>query len=413
MDQTIKKVSVAQLRPGMFIHDLNCGWMDHPFLTNKFEIKEMELIRRIGELGIKEVYIDTSKGADVCDAPTQEEVQSALQQRMERVSAPPPAAAPKVTVREERSYAERVEREASKVVTSVMNDIRLGKQIEVERVSHVVDSMVSSIFRNPHAMMSLGRIREMDKYTFEHSVSVGVLMISFARELGLEREVIQEIGVGALLHDIGKIRTPDHILNKPGKLTDEEFTIMRQHVVLSREILEQSSGVSPTAIAVAAQHHERYDGTGYPNRLKGDEISVYGQMAAIVDVYDAISADRCYRKGEEPTAVLRKMLEWSKFHFNEALVHQFIRCVGIYPVGSLVKLESGRLAVVMEPGEKGPLFPVVRVVYDTTKGRFITPRDIDLSHPTARSGDDRILGCESPERWGIKPHVFMESATPS
>lgn len=409
MDQAIKKVSVAQLRPGMFIHDLNCGWMDHPFLTNRFEIKDQAIIHRIGELGIKEVYIDTSKGVDICDAPTREQVQAALQQRMEQVSAAP-AAAPKVSVREEHSYAERIEREASKVVTNVMNDIRLGKQIEVERVSHVVDNMVSSILRNPHAMMSLGRIREMDRYTFEHSVSVGVLMISFAKELGLERDVIQEIGIGALLHDIGKIKTPDHILNKPGKLTDEEFAIMRQHVVLSRELLEQSSGVSATAIAVAAQHHERFDGTGYPNRLKGDEISLYGQMAAIVDVYDAISADRCYRKGEEPTAVLRKMLEWSKFHFNEALVHQFIRCVGIYPVGSLVKLESGRLAVVLEPGENGPLFPVVRVVYDTNKGRFITPRDIDLSNPTARTGTDRILHCESPDRWGIKPHVFMESA---
>lgn len=410
MEQNIKKVNVGQLRPGMYVHDLNCGWMDHPFLSNRFKINDLDTIKRITEMGVKELYIDTGKGADVGSAQTREEVIADLQQRLQRVGAQPSAdGAPKVSAREERVYAERVEREASRLVTNIMQDVRLGKQIEAERVNHVVDGMVSSIFRNPHALMSLGRIREMDKYTFEHSVSVGVLMISFAKELGLERSVIQEIGVGALLHDIGKIKTPDNILNKPGKLTDDEFAIMRQHVVYSREVLEQTKGISPTALAVAAQHHERYDGSGYPLKLKGDEISRYGQMAAIVDVYDAISADRCYRKGEEPTIVLRKLLEWSKFHFNEALVHQFIRCVGIYPVGTLVRLESGRLAIVLEEGEKGPLFPQVRVVYDANKRQFITPRDIDLSNPTARSGDDRIVNCESAEKYGIKIPVFMDS----
>lgn len=410
MTPSIKKVAVRQLRPGMYVHDLNCGWMDHPFLANSFMIKDLETIQRISAMGLQEVYIDTGKGDDVSTAMTREEVLADLQRRLQRVSAEPSVGeVPQTSVREERINAERVEREASRLVSNIMQDVRLGKQVEMERVSQVVDGMVSSIFRNSHALMSLGRIRQMDKYTFEHSVSVGVLMLSFAKELGLEQSVIHEIGIGALLHDIGKIKTPDNILNKPGKLTDEEFAIMRQHVVFSREVLEQTDGISPTSLAVAAQHHERYDGSGYPLRLKGDEISPYGQMAAIVDVYDAISADRCYRKGEEPTIVLRKLLEWSKFHFNERLVHQFIRCVGIYPVGTLVRLESGRLGIVLEPGEKGPLYPTVRVVYDTNKRQFITPRDIDLSNPTARSGDDRIVNCESAEKYGIKIPVFMDS----
>ncbi len=410
MERPIKKVAVGQLRPGMYIHDLNCGWMEHPFLSNNFRIKDLDTIQCIAAMGIREVYIDTGKGDDVNPAPTREAVLADLQQRLQRVgTAPSRKTAPRLSVREERINAARVEREASRLVTNIMQDVRLGKQIEVERVSHVVDGMVSSIFRNPHALMSLGRIRQMDRYTFEHSVSVGVLMMSFARELGLERSVMQEIGVGALLHDIGKIKTPDPILNKRGKLSDDEFAIMRQHVVYSRELLEQTGGISATALAVAAQHHERYDGSGYPLKLKGDEISPYGQMAAIVDVYDAISADRCYRKGEEPTSVLRRLLEWSQFHFNENLVHQFIRCVGIYPVGTLVRLESGRLAIVLEPGEKGPLFPLVRVIYDTHRRQFITPRDIDLSNPTARSGDDRISNCESAEKYGIKVPVFMDS----
>lgn len=411
MEHTIKKIAIGQLRPGMYVHDLNCGWMDHPFIANKFLINNLDTIKRIASLGIRELYIDTTKGTDVSDAPAREEVQAELQQRLERVGRGSSGGSDTaVSVREERAYAASVQHDASRLVTDIMHDVRLGKQIEVERVGHVVNNMVSSIFRNPHALLSLGRIRQMDRYTFEHSIGVAVLMISFARELGLERSVIQEIGVGALLHDIGKLKVPDHILNKPGRLTDDEFVIMRRHVEYSRELLEQTGEVSATAIAVAAQHHERYDGSGYPNKLSGDAISTYGQMAAIVDVYDAISADRCYHKGEPPTMVLRRILEWSKFHFNQPLVHQFIRCVGIYPVGSLVRLESGRLAIVMEPGEKGPLYPVVRVVYDTNRNRFIDTHDIDLSNPTARSGDDRIVGAESPERWNIKVDVVMESA---
>lgn len=405
MAHEIKRVGIDQLRPGMYVHDLNCGWLDHPFVTNRFKIGDQEAINKIRALGVKELYIDTSRGMDVSDAPAREQIQAELQRHLERVGERPSAAAHSASVHEERDYAADVQREASRVVTTLMQDVRLGKQIETERVNHVVDNMVSSIFRNPHALLSLGRIRRMDRYTFEHSVSVGALMISFAKELQLERAVIQEIGVGALLHDIGKLQVPDHILNKPGRLTDDEFVIMRRHVEYSRELLEQTGEVSPTAIAVAAQHHERYDGSGYPDKLRGGEISPYGQMAAIADVYDAISADRCYHKGEPPTTVLRRLLEWSKFHFSERLVHQFIRCVGIYPVGTLVRLESGRLGVVMEPGEHDPLHPVVRVVYDAHKGCYIMTRDIDLAH----GSDDRIVGPEAPERWGIKVDVIMDS----
>lgn len=410
MTETVKKITIAQLRAGMYVHDLNCGWLDHPFATNRFDIKNDETVRRIAALGIRELYIDTARGLDVAEAPTRSEVTAALQQTLTHIGQQEKEAPPRISVREERAYAKKIEREANQLVTNLMADVRLGKQIEVERVGHVVDHMVSSIFRNSHALMSLGRIRQMDRYTFEHSVGVSVLLISFAKELGLERDDIQEIGVGALLHDIGKTLTPPEILNKPGKLTEEEFAIMRGHVTHSRDILEKTAGITDISILTAAQHHERYDGSGYPQRLKGDAISRYGQMSSIVDVYDAISADRCYHRGMEPTAALRKMLEWSKFHFNEALVHQFIRCVGIYPVGTLVRLESGRLAVVLEPGEKGPLYPVVRVVYDSEKHRFLTPRDIDLSHPSAKTGDDRIVNYEAPEKWGIRSQIFMDSA---
>jgi HD-GYP domain-containing protein (c-di-GMP phosphodiesterase class II) len=203
------------------------------------------------------------------------------------------------------------------------------------------------------------------------------------------------------------MRTPDAILNKPGKLTDEEFAIMRHHVVASREILEITPHISQTALHVAAQHHERHDGSGYPNRLKGEEIAPLGRMAAIVDVYDAITSDRVYHKGMPPTEALRKLLEWSRFHFDPELVHAFVRVVGIYPVGTLVRLESGRLAVVVEQRESNLLQPLVRVMFDAKRNHYLKPEDVDLSRPLGKGGADRILGHESPEKWQIDPMKFL------
>ena len=403
----IKKIPIQQLTTGMYVHDLNCGWMDHDFITSHFLVQDESLIERITRQGIKELYIDTDKGVDTYKAKSHQEVQRELQQQLDQVLETPAATERKLPAEAELSTARLVQQEASKLVVDIMEDVRLGKQIEVERVHGTVEKMVSSIFRNKDALLSLGRIRRMDQYTFEHSLSVTVLMLAFARELGLERSVIDEIGVGALLHDIGKIKIPPRILNKPGRLDDSEFKIVKSHVVLSREILKQTPGISPTALAVAAEHHERYDGSGYPDGLKGDEISHAGQMAAIVDVYDAICADRCYHKGQLPTQVLQRMLEWSKFHFNEELVHAFIRCVGIYPVGTLVHLESGRLALVIESGDKGPLYPVVRVIYDTNKQCYIVPCDLDLSHPGIKTGSDRILHSEPAGKWKIPLEKFL------
>jgi len=281
-----------------------------------------------------------------------------------------------------------------------MRDARLGLPITLDQARNTIGEMVGSIFRNQNALLALGRIRHRDRYTFEHSVNVAVLMVSFARELGMEPSVIEEIGIGALLHDIGKTQVPDAILNKPGRLSDDEFAIMRSHVVHSRDILAAIPGFSPMALAVAAEHHERFDATGYPDGKGGESISVYGRMAAIVDVYDAITADRVYHNGMEPHQALRKLLEWSRFHLDPDLVRHFIRCVGIYPVGSLVRLESNRLGVVLENGREGHKAPIVRVVMDARWRRFLPVEDLDLSRKV-RGRQDRILGIEDPSQWGI------------
>jgi putative nucleotidyltransferase with HDIG domain len=289
-----------------------------------------------------------------------------------------------------------------------MEDIKLGKQLEMEKVDHVVGKMVDSIFRNEDALISLGRIKTVSEYTYFHSVSVGTLMITFAKHLGFDYELVKEIGMGGLLHDIGKVNVPVEILTKPGRLFEDELIKIKEHVEHGRVILEQIPEIDETSIYIAVHHHERLDGTGYPNSLKGDQISIFGQMAAIVDIYDAITSDRCYRKGILPTIALRKLLEWSEFHFNKELVQQFVRCMGIYPVGTLVRLSNALLGVVLNHDEKNLLYPLIRVVYSTKEERYIKPFDIDLSKQLRKGGTYKIISCESPDKWKIKPEMYLE-----
>jgi putative nucleotidyltransferase with HDIG domain len=314
----------------------------------------------------------------------------------------------RVAIIDEMPKAKRVKNEAKKAITEIMGDIKMGKQVEVEKAEHVVELMVDSVFRNVDALTSLSRIKDQDSYLFMHSVNVCVLMISFCRFLGIERETINKVGIGALLHDIGKTNLPLDLLNKADKLTEEEFAVIQKHSELGRDMLLQNPKIPEEAVNVAYQHHERYDGTGYPNGLKGDKVSQFGQMASIVDVYDAITSDRVYHKGMEPAEAIRKIFEWSKHHFKEELCNFFIKCVGIYPVGTLVRLESGLLAVVVEPGKASLIQPVVRAVYDVVKEAYIHPKDFDLSRPGAASERNRIVGYENPAKHGIKPLDFLD-----
>ncbi len=403
----IKKISIQQLKPGMFIHDINCVWMEHPFLVGALKIKNDKTIEKIAGLGVREVYIDTLKGLDVIDAPTETEVNAEIEHKMLAMVQQVKPITTTSTLNEELKRSRKVYSEANKIISNIMHDVRIGKQVEVERIDPVVEKMANSILRNKDALLSLCRIKNKDDYTFLHSVSVGALLISFAHALDFKRDVIKLLGVGGMLHDIGKTKVPNEILNKPGALTEEEFVIMKSHVVHGCSILRKSPGIAQVSFDVASQHHERFDGSGYPLGLKNSEMSVYGQMAAIVDVYDAITADRCYHKGMEPTVAIRKMFEWSKFHFNPKLLRTFIRIVGIYPVGTLVMLESGKIGVVIEQSETDMTRPLVRIIFDAKKNYFIAPKDIDLAKPLGQGGGDRIINYESSAKWNIDPNKFM------
>lgn len=405
---TVKKIEVAELKPGMYVADLGAGWMDHPFLRNDFAVSDTTVIEKIVDAGIREVYIDTTRGLDVGHAPTREEVEAKLNEQMKQV-----AAESKVVVhaafREESARAIKVRDEANRITHDILNDVRLGKQVAVEKVEPVVQEMTESILRNGNALVSLCRVKDKDDYTFLHSVSVCALLVSFCRTLGISTQEIHLIGIGGLLHDIGKMKVPNGILNKPGKLTDNEFLQMKNHVVASMEVLSETPGIHRDSILVAHQHHERHDGSGYPLGLKGDEVSRIGQMAAVCDVYDALTSNRCYHKGMAPHEALRKILEWSKYHFKPEIAQQFIRAIGIYPVGTLVMLESGRIGIVHDQNEGGSLLqPVVRAIFDSKKQIYITPVDIDLSKPLGHGGGEKIVSHETPEKWGIDLGRFLQ-----
>jgi len=242
------------------------------------------------------------------------------------------------------------------------------------------------------------KLLDVEDGIYMHSVAVCALMVSLARQLGLDDEQVREAGLAGLLHDVGKMMIPLSILNKPGKLTDAEFDAVKSHPVEGHKMLLKGSGIREVALDVCLHHHEKVDGSGYPERLKDAQISLYAKMGAVCDVYDAITSNRPYKKGWEPAESLRKMAEWSKGHFDTAIFHAFVKSVGIYPIGSLVRLESDRLGVIIEQTEKSLLTPVVKVFFSIKSNGRIPPEIVDLSKPASR---DKIVSHEDPAQWDI------------
>lgn len=404
IDNHIKKIRVDQLRPGMYVHDLNCSWMDHPFVANRFEVRDYKRIDEIRALGVHELYIDIRKGLAIEPATTLAMEREASVHDLEALVDHGVELPSRVPLAEEIERARQLRKQATAMVRGLMTDLRMGKQIEMERVSPLVVDLADSVLRNPDALLPLVRLKSHDTYTFEHSVATCALMVSFARAMGLERTTIQEIATGALLHDVGKTMVDERIINKPGKLNDAEFDAIKHHVAHGIRILRDTSGISSLAIAVAGEHHERYDGSGYPDRLQGGQISQFGRMGAIVDVYDALTSNRAYRQAMSPTATLGRLLEWSKDQFDPALVQAFIRTLGIYPTGSLVKLASGRLAVVVEQHAEKSTRPRVKVIFHAGQQCYLPPEELDLAQAHCQ---DQIVGHENFSDWRIDPARWL------
>ncbi len=397
----IRKIQTSELKIGMYIHDLGRNWVDHPFIISSFFVKDRKHIRKIVSASIGNVYIDTDKGMDVEDHATSQDFDGALQDKAESIVEKTDST--RVSVASEWDRAKSLRLEATSAIRNLMEDARLGKLVEVASLHPLAERIVQSAFRNHHALAGVSRIKTKDQYTFMHSVSVAGLLVAFAKTQGFSEEELHQVAIGGMLHDIGKIMVPAEVLNKPGSLEPEEFEIMKDHVSHSRDIFAAgTTGITQTATDISLLHHERIDGSGYPLGLSGELISVIGRMSAIVDVYDALTSVRVYKSAWEPSVALKKLSEWTPDHFDGHLVQRFVKCLGIYPVGSLVQLESGLVGIVMDLGED-MLRPILRVIYNAKKERYEKVRDLDL----AKARTDRVVKAVSPAKFKVNIADFL------
>lgn len=398
----IKQISTEQLRVGMYVHKLCCSWLTTPFWQSSFPVDEQQTIAKIAASGVKQLWIDTGKGRDVA-------AQAAPPVAVATLSATPPSPEPapfRFAPAAPSPMAQELHRAASLLdksrvaVLSMFQDARMGRAVDLDSAMPLVDEIAGSVMRNAGALIGLARLKTADNYTYMHSVAVCALMVALARQLGLDDAVTRELGLAGLLHDVGKMTLPAAILNKPGKLTVEEFDIVKQHPVAGHALLQATGGIGAIALEVCLHHHEKFDGSGYPHGLQGQDISLYARMGAVCDVYDAVTSNRPYKAGWGPAESLRRMAEWSRGgHFDEKVFAAFVKCLGIYPVGTLVRLRSGRLGVVTEQPLQGSLLqPKVKVFFSTKSQTYIAPVLLDLAQPGA---GDAIVGCEEAAAWGL------------
>lgn len=339
-------------------------------LTTPGHIKNIKVIGNLRSRGVESLLIDTSKTLTF----------DADNNIIGRIKQTPSPASNKSPVILEINKAKKLFNQSKEIQRQVFSDAQQGRNINLTPVIEITNKTIDTVFKNADALACVINIRKKDEYLLEHSVSVSVLMTIFARFLKIDKKIIQLLSVGAFLHDVGKINIPDSILNKPGKLTEAEFTVMKSHVNHSIKIIESTPGISELSLEVAALHHEKLDGTGYPYNIPKEKITKYGRMIAICDIFDALTANRCYKEGYshiKAFSILRSLAQ--KEHLDPRLVDLFIKCMGIYPVGSLVELSSNKLAIVESRNDGDPINPNVRSFYNSLDGRYVMAEDINLS----------------------------------
>lgn len=395
----LKKIRVEDTRLGMYLQEICGSWMEHPFWKKSFKLTDPKDLQTLRTCGVQELWIDTNKGLDVegnVVSTTKEEEEQKIQAALKQAASENLNPVKRVSLHQEVQRARAILAEGKTAVTSMFGEIRMGNAINVSDVGPLVDEISNSIARNPEAFLNLARLKNVDDYTYLHSVAVSGLMIALGKVLGLNEKDLKDAGVAGLMHDVGKALIPNEILNKPGKLTDEEFAIIKDHPRKGWEVLNVAKGANNMALDVCLHHHERVDGTGYPERISGEKLTLFARMGAVCDVYDALTSNRCYKNGWEPAETIRKMAEWQEGHFDKTVFHAFVKTIGIYPSGTLVRLKSGRLAIVVEQSDKSLLTPVVKSFFSTKSNEPFPPELIDLS-----KSQESIVSEEDPAKWGF------------
>lgn len=389
-----KEVPVEKLEFGVFISELDRPWTETPFMYQGFILsneKQLEALKKY----CKKVYIDLDKGPDL---PDRSQLQSG---ELGGPSKPPAPLGPSVlttiknkvayteqsTVDEELPVARSAQHQTEVVLKDIMSNVEAGKALDAPRVQEAVTSMTDSVVRNPDAMMLLAKLKQKGGHTLDRAFGVSIYMLTFGRFLQLPREQLDLLGMVGLLQDVGMTAVPEEVVTKKGPLSKVELMVCRSHIAHSVAILKDTPGLPPELPALAALHHERYDGSGYEKGLKGGQIGLFGSIAGLVDCFDAMIHARPYGEVYSPSNALNYLYNTRNTLFDGPLVEQFVQCIGIFPVGALVELNSGEVGIVIAQNMVRRLLPRVMVVLDA-KGNPLRPQVIlDLAQePKASPG---------------------------
>jgi putative nucleotidyltransferase with HDIG domain len=392
----LKKIAVADLRLGMHLHRFEGAWIDHPFWRVRFVIDDAAVLRKARSTSLRECWIDTALGLDVAlPLPQTGPRASASRPRPRQALASEARHGKSAPPNDELRRAAELCGRARTAVKSMFAEVRLGKALDTEQAQSLVREVSDSVLRNPGALVSLARLKTADDYSYMHSVAVCALMVALARALDFDDDACREAGMAGLLHDMGKALMPSEILNKPGQLSDEEFAVMRSHPERGWQMLRENQSVSDAVLDVCLHHHERIDGSGYPHRLAGEDISLLARMGAVCDVYDAITSNRPYKAGWDPAESIARMASW-KGHFDTTVFGAFAKSLGIYPTGSLVRLVSGKLAVVVEQNPAAITLPTVKTFFSTKANSPLPVQRVELAKCSER------IACREPrEAWNF------------
>jgi len=416
-----KKLLVDKLALGMYVAELDRPWLGSPFLFQGFPIttsKELKQLRNYCDF----VYIDLEQSRDINIRPELKPREKHQQSRFETV---------RVNISHEldasdtknRKYRNKIKfnqvlpRSAKiyshtrKYLNKFFSDVRLGKSINIKEARELTNRMVDNIIDNDNAMVLLTQLKHKDEYTTFHSINVCIFSILLGRHMGLSEKEMRILGLGALLHDIGKMHVPLEILNKPGKLTGFEKKIMNSHPQMGYDLLVTARDFPLAALDVIRYHHERMDGSGYPKGLIGEGITPYVQIVALVDVYDAITSDRAYHNRISPHEALNNMYERASKMFSRDLLEKFISCLGIYPIGSIVELESGDVGVVITVNRHRKLLPTLNLVLDKHKKYLDRPKMLDLEYHERKGSGIKINKILKSNSYGIDVRkILIENA---
>lgn len=363
-----RKVAVDDLRVGMYVTRLDRDWLETPFLMQGFTVESARDVAEIARY-CEYVWVHNTDLPFASEDTLQQHSASQHPGRVQSVTTP---------VQDEHTIVRKLIRETRRFTLQMFEDVRLGRAIEEKKARKIVNKNMQSVLRNPDALAWMTRMRSEDQYTAEHSLNVCILALIFGRSLGLPEPQLSNLGLCGLLHDVGKIRIPDDILNKPGKLTEKEMRIMKAHSAHGRKLLAESENMYEGAIDVAYCHHERPDGKGYPQGLASENISLFSKIIAIVDAYDAMTCDRVYARAKPTTEALKILYECRGTQFDENLVLAFIQTIGLYPPGSIVELHNNCVGLVVATNDRSRHLPKVLILRDEDR-QVCKHRYVDLS----------------------------------